>query len=69
MARDRPAYSSKDRASDTEALQRIKARPDILKKVQKAMRQGMTLVTTDDSSNSGNRSADNFTIFTGTGLY
>ncbi|PDQ18401.1 L,D-transpeptidase [Mesorhizobium sanjuanii] len=63
------AYSSKDRASDTEALQRIKAYPDILKKVQKAMRQGMTLVTTDDSSNSGNRSADNFTIFSGVGLY
>ncbi|GAA2853065.1 L,D-transpeptidase-like protein [Aminobacter aminovorans] len=63
------AMSSRSKNADDNALRRVKAHPDILKKVQKAMRQGMTLVLTDESSGSSNRTADNFTIFTGEGLY
>lgn len=59
------AMSSKAKNADNNALRRIKAHPDILKKVQKAMRQGMTLVVTDESSSPKNRTADDFTIFTG----
>jgi hypothetical protein len=58
-------YSPAGKATnDATTLRRIKAYPNILRAVQKRMRQGMTLVTTDDSLKDSTMNRGDFTVFT-----
>ncbi|MCB1550122.1 MAG: L,D-transpeptidase [Hyphomicrobiaceae bacterium] len=61
-------YSSGGRSTDAgEALARIRAYPDGLHAMQKRMHQGMTLITTDGSSDGKTMRSNGFTVFTAEG--